>query len=90
MSNKTATRPVRMLTTIDNPYNPFTHWDEWWVYDHAKGHCTCEYLARIVRTSDDLSDADQDQAIDDALDEIIRYNFIGIYKTVDEPIAEAS
>ena len=49
-----------MITTIDNPYNPFTNFDEWYEYDESKGYCTSGYLSRIVRTSDDLTSNQQD------------------------------
>lgn len=49
--------PEMMLTTIDNPFNPFTQWDEWKRYDEDKKYYTCSYLARIAKTSDDLSEA---------------------------------
>lgn len=71
-----------MLTTIDNPYNPFTSFDEWHTWDVAKGYDTASFLARIVVTSDDLSDADQSSAIESAIDEIIKENVLGIYKRI--------
>ena len=71
-----------MLTTTDNPYNPFTHFDEWYAYDLSKGYDTCGYLARIAKTSDDLSDLDEEQAIDYAIDEIINLNINGLYTRV--------
>jgi hypothetical protein len=73
---------VVMLTTIDNPYNPLTHFDEWRTFDEEKGYHTCAYLARIVKTSDELSDTDEDLAIEQAIDEIVRLNVLGIYKKV--------
>lgn len=72
------------LTTTDNPYNPFTSFQEWYQYDVAAGYHTAAFLARIVRTSDDLSDADQDRAVELAIDEIVRENILGIYKKVTE------
>lgn len=72
-----------MLTTTDNPYNPFTHYDEWRAYDEAHGYYTSSYLARIVRTSDSLSEADQSLAIDQAVDEIVQENVLGIYRKVE-------
>ena len=63
-----------MLTTIDNPFSPFTQWDEWKRYDEDKKYYTCSYLARIAKTSDDLSEADYNKAIDDAIEEIISLN----------------
>lgn len=75
----------RMLTTKDNPFNPFTHWEEWFAYDYSLGYHTPSYLARVTRTSDELSEADQDAAINDAIDEILQENILGIYTTVEDP-----
>lgn len=69
-----------MLTTIDNPYNPFTHFDEWYAYDTAKGYNTLGYLARIAKTSMDLSEEDNDLAVSEAIDEIVDLNINGLYK----------
>jgi hypothetical protein len=74
-----------MLTTIDNPWNPFTHFDEWRVYDESSGYYTLQFLARIVRSSDELSEADQSLAIEQAIDEIIQENVLGLYKKVEVP-----
>jgi hypothetical protein len=71
-----------MLTTVDNPYDPFTKYDEWYAFDQAAGYHSPCLLARIVRTSDDLSEADQSLAIEDAIDEIVRENVLGIYRKV--------
>lgn len=62
------------LTTSDNPYNPFTNWDKWLWYDEYKGYHTCSYLARIAKTSPEITDEDNRIAINDAIDEIIKYN----------------
>jgi hypothetical protein len=71
-----------MLTTTDNPYNPFTHFDEWYTFDMAKHHNTTSFLARVVLTSDELSEADQDAAIEHAIDEIVKENVTGLYRKV--------
>ncbi len=73
-----------MLTTIDNPFSPFTQWDEWKRYDEDKKYYTCSYLARIAKTSDDLSEADYNKAIDDAIEEIVSLNINGMYTKVYE------
>ena len=39
-----------MLSTIDNPFNPFDDFDSWFHYDIEKGYNSCSYLARIART----------------------------------------
>lgn len=71
-----------MLTTKDNPYNPFTQWDDWYAFDESQGYCTSGYLARIVKTSDELSDKDQFDATMEAVDEIIELNPDGLYVKV--------
>jgi hypothetical protein len=73
-----------MLTTVDNPYNPFTEWDEWYAFDARQGYHTPSFLARIVASSDELSEADQTLAIQLAIGEIVRENVSGIYKRVSE------
>jgi len=72
-----------MLTTIDNPFDPFTQFADWQAWDEAQGYYTCSYLARIARTSDDLSDADQALAIEQAIDEIVKLNVLGLYKKIE-------
>ena len=71
-----------MLTTVDNPFDPFTQWDEWKRFDEDMKYYTCEYLARIAKTSDDLSDADNESAIEDAINEIVSLNILGVYQKV--------
>lgn len=74
-----------MLTTVDNPFNPFTQFDEWRSYDERLGYGTLSFLARIVKTSDDLSEADQSLAIEQAIDEIVTINALGLYRKVADP-----
>lgn len=73
-----------MLSTIDNPFNPFTQWTEWKRYDEDKKYYTCSYLARIAKTADDLSEADYDLAVQNAIDEIVSLNINGLYTKVYE------
>ena len=71
-----------MLTTIDNPYDPFTQFDEWFGFDESKGYHTCAYLARIARSSSELSLKDQSIANEQAIDSICSENILGIYRKV--------
>ena len=70
------------LTTFDNPFDPFDQFDSWFMFDVDKGYNSCAYLDRIARTSDQLSDEENDQEIERAIDEIIKYDFLNIYKKV--------
>ena len=71
-----------MLSTFDNPFNPFDDFDSWFQYDSDKGYNSCSYLARIARTSDQLTDEENSQEIERAIDEIIKYDFMNIYTKV--------
>lgn len=69
-----------MLTTFDNPFNPFTNFDEWLLFDKEKGYQTCEKIARIAKFSDDMTQKEIDDETNRAIDEIIKYDFMHIYK----------
>lgn len=71
-----------MLTTVDNPFNPFTQFDEWFDWDARSGYNTPSVLARLVFSSNDMSAADQQLAIQVAIDEIVRENVTGVYRKV--------
>jgi hypothetical protein len=70
------------ITTFDNPYDPFEQFDDWYRFDVDKGYNTCGYLDRIARTSNQLTDSENDAEIERAIDEIIKYDFRNIYKKV--------
>lgn len=71
-----------MLTTTDNPFDPFDDFDNWYIFDESKGYHSCGYLARIAKTSDELSDEENSEEIERAIDEICKFNLLGIYKKV--------
>jgi hypothetical protein len=75
---------VFMLTTVDNPYDPFTQWDEWYAFDESSGYHSCSLLARLTITSDELSDLDQLIAVQSAIDEIVRENVSGMHRKVSQ------
>lgn len=76
------------LTTIDNPFNPFEQFVSWWSFDVEKGYNSCSYLARIAKLSDDMTEKEINEEIERAIDEIIRYDFMDIYKKVKrQPVA---
>lgn len=71
-----------MLTTVDNPYDPFTEYSEWYSFDTRRGYQSCSLLARITKSSPELSDTDQQLAIEEAIDEIVFENANGLYRKV--------
>ena len=70
------------LTTKDNPYNPFDEFIPWMLFDVEKGYNTCEYLGRIAKTSEQLSEVENNLEIERAIDEIIAMHNGEIYKKV--------
>lgn len=74
-----------MLSTKDNPYNPWSEWDQWYEWDAQEGYHSLSLLARVVRTSDELSDQLQSQAIEDAIEEIVTENVSGVHIKVADP-----
>lgn len=65
------------ITTEDNPFDPFTEWNEWYFYDLSKGYSTCERLDRLAKTSSELSDEINDEELNDAIDQLIELGAIG-------------
>jgi len=73
-----------MLSTYDNPFSPFTQFKEWFAFDVGHGYHTASFLDRIAITSDQLSEADQALALEQAMDEIVQENVSGMWRKVKE------
>ena len=87
---------IYMLTTFDNPFDPFTEFEDWYNYDTIQlGHYSLAYQDRIVNTiadrqklkMDELSEPQRDALYQQAVDEIIKIDPFGIYtrKSVNIP-----
>lgn len=77
------TPPIYLLTTTDNPYNPFTQWLPWYYQDLRLGHDTPGLLARLSASSESIDD----EATEAAMRDVVKYNFSGkhIMVTRDDP-----
>lgn len=75
---------VYMLTTIDNPYNPFTQWDLWYNFDEKSGHCSCGYLDRVSATSDGFTEVENIRELNRAIDWIVKNDPTNLYRKVSE------
>lgn len=71
-----------MLTTKDNPYNPFEQFDEWYLFDELSGYHTCGLLDRFANVNDEMSESDKSLMIDIAIEEIVSLE-PEIYKKVE-------
>jgi len=79
------------VTTMDNPYDYFTEFDEWYAFDISHGYDvigapynTLNYVARMAQVSDGMSDEEYTQAVNDAVDRIVSMNLTGNYRKVYE------
>lgn len=71
-----------MLTTVDNPWDPFTHYDEWLSFDESEGYYSLPLLGRVAITSDEMSDELNNVEIVRAINEIVSENISGMHKKV--------
>lgn len=70
------------ITTFDNPFDPFKDFESWFMFDVEKGYNTCSYLARIADINDSMSEQEANAEVERAIDEIIKYDFMNMYKKV--------
>lgn len=63
-----------MLTTRDNPYNPFTEFDAWFKYDMLQGYNSCGLLSQTANVDSVQSQELNEKDISDAIDYIVSKN----------------
>lgn len=71
-----------MLTTVDNPYNPFTNFNAWLAFDIRMGYNSSSLLGRIALLPEDLPEPYMALAIQNAIDEIVAENVSGMWRKV--------
>ena len=80
-----------MLSTIDNPYNPCTNFDEWYAWDQMaaikenRATCCC-YLDRMSSVSDEVGENEYNQIMNDIIDDIVELNLNGKFIKVTKEI----
>lgn len=72
------------LTTVDNPYDPFTEFQSWLAFDEQTGYFTNGLLARLTMDSNELPEKENNKAIIEAMNDICEL-FPGLYKIVKKP-----
>lgn len=77
------------LSTVDNPYNPFTQYDSWFLYDVEKGYNSSALLARTIDSDPSLYNQDVDnEDIEKAIDSIIKNDFMNLFIKVKKPTSK--
>ena len=77
-----------MLTTVDNPFDPFEQFSSWFLFDVEKGYNSCGKLARIANVSESMSETEFNNEIDSAIDKLIKVDFLDIYKKVTKEVPD--
>lgn len=70
------------VTTIDNPFDPFTQFDSWYAFDVEKGYYTCSRIARLTNFTDEMSEIERDNENESAIDKLIEIDVLDIYKKI--------
>ena len=79
-----------MLTTNDNPFDPFEQFRDWFLFDVEKGYNSSGKLDRIANYKDFMSEEEILKETERAIDEIIKYDFLNIYKKIEKDIDDIS
>lgn len=83
MSDASATE--HMLSTRDNPHNPWTHFEEWLVFDTLAGYHSLSLIGRLVYMVNELTQEDEDRITEEIISEIVEENVSGMHIRVPQP-----
>ena len=73
-----------MLTTLDNPFDPFDDFTSWFMFDCEKGHNTSSRLARLANIDSEMSQKEVDEEMERVMDFIVKYDLEDKYIKVQE------
>lgn len=80
------------ITTLDNPFNPFTDFARWFMFDVVNGYNTCGKLERLTNITDDMTEKEIEEQRNHAIDFLLDNDLFKMYKVVtenDKALAEA-
>lgn len=67
------------ITTIDNPFDPFDDYLSWFLFDVEKGYYTSSKLGRLTHLSDEMTEKEELEEVERAIDELISIDPLDIY-----------
>ena len=79
---------VAMLTTVDNPFDPFEQFNSWFMFDCEKGYNSYGKLMRLAEISEDMSSVEYNNAIENAIDRLIEIDFLDIFKKITKEVPD--
>lgn len=70
------------LTTTDNPFNPFTDFSRWFMFDASNGYNTCGKLDRLTNITDDMTEKEIEEQRNKAIDFLLDNDMFKMYRVV--------
>lgn len=70
------------ITTIDNPFNPFVDFDNWFLFDVEKHYYTLSKLARLSNVTDSMSSKEEAKEVERAIERLIEIDPLDLYVKV--------
>jgi len=77
-----------MLTTVDNPYDPFEDFKLWYLFDMKLGYNTCGYIARLAKDDESMTQKEKEKDVEEVIDRIIACDPFNVYIKVTKPSEE--
>lgn len=75
-----------MLTTIDNPFNPFVDYASWLSFDKENHYDSAERVMRIAELEEGMTEVEEQKEIERAINEVIKHDFLHIYTSVSQEL----
>ncbi len=73
------------ITTIDNPYCPWTQFKQWYAYDLQQGYNTLGWLDVVTFCYEGMSDDDYEIEIEKGINELLRIDVYGKFLKIKKP-----
>lgn len=71
-----------LITTYDNPYDPFEDFTRWFLEDQRLGYNSWEKVARFCSQSENMTHEEELEDIEKAIDEVVMNDFTGLYRKI--------
>ena len=75
-----------MITTFDNPFDPFEQFTLWDLFDKDKGYNSWERVVKLANFTDDMSLKEEDEEIERAIDRLISIDPLNMWKKVKKEV----
>ena len=69
-----------MLTTFDNPFDPFEDFTSWYLFDMEKGYDCCGRVDRLANITDEMTDYEIECEVERAIDRLVELDFTDTFK----------